>query len=193
MYCEKETICKLCPISYQKILDFEKNKNEGKKTTFFKTTNGYICSSKKIFMHQIIMNCYGNGKGTKNISVDHVDRNPLNNSWENLRIVTREEQEQNSKGIAPGTKRARKSNAKPLPEGITQDMMAKYVCYYHEFLNKEETRSREYFKIEKHPKLNKIWLGTKSNNVTIQEKLNQINKIVQDLELDIYPIKPLKI
>jgi hypothetical protein len=72
-------------------------------------------------------------------------------------------------------------------------MMAKYVCYYHEFLNKEETRSREYFKIEKHPKLNKIWLGTKSNNVTIQEKLNQINKIVQDLELDIYPIKPLKI
>ncbi len=71
--------------------------------------------------------------------------------------------------------------------------MAKYVCYYHEFLNKEETRSREYFKIEKHPKLNKIWLGTKSNNVTIQEKLNQINKIVQDLELDIYPIKPLKI
>ena len=27
MYCEKDTICKLCPISYQKILDFEINKN----------------------------------------------------------------------------------------------------------------------------------------------------------------------
>ena len=35
MYCEKETIIKLCPISYQKILDFEKEKNEDKKMTCF--------------------------------------------------------------------------------------------------------------------------------------------------------------
>jgi hypothetical protein len=125
--------------------------NEGNKLTWHKHANGYILSShKSLFMHQIVMNCYGNGKGTKNVSVDHIDRDPLNNTMENLRIATRAEQEQNSKGIAVGTKRARKHNAKPLPEGITQDMMRKYVGYYHEFVNKEQTKSREFFKVEKH-------------------------------------------
>ena len=31
MYCEKDTICKLCPVSHQKILDYELNENNGKK------------------------------------------------------------------------------------------------------------------------------------------------------------------
>ena len=130
-----------------------------------------------------------NGKGTKNISVEHIDQNPLNNTWDNLRIATREEQEKNSKGIADGTKRARKTSAKDLPEGISQEMMKKYVVYYHEWLDKEQTRSREFFKIEKHPKLDKIWTGTKSNQISIQEKLKQINKIADDLENDIFPAK----
>jgi hypothetical protein len=133
------------------------------------------------------MNCYGNGQGTKNISVDHIDRDPLNNTLENLRIATRAEQEQNSKGIAVGTKRARKQSAKPLPEGITQEMMRKYVGYYHEYLDKEQTKSREFFKIEKHPKLSKIWIGSKSNKISILEKLQMVNKVADDLTKDIYP------
>lgn len=187
MYCEKDTTCVLCPNAYQKILDYEKTQYEGKKLTFFKMQNGYICATNKLFIHQIIMNCYGNGKGTKNVSIDHIDRNPLNNTMENLRIATRDEQEQNSKGIAAGTKRERKHNAKPLPEGITQDMMVKYVVYYHEFLDKEQKRSREYFKIEKHPKLSKIWIGTKSNKVHISDKLQMANDVVSNLENNIYP------
>ena len=189
MYCEKDTLCKLCPISYQKILDYEKNNNDGKKITWYKHQNGYILCCINIYIHQIITCCYGNGKGTKTISVDHIDQNPLNNTWENLRIATREEQEQNSKGIKTGTKRERKHNAKDLPEGITQEMMKKYVVYYHEYLNKEKTKEREFFKVEKHPKLDKIWIGTKSNKVSIQEKLSQANEIIDDLEKDIYPEK----
>ena len=81
-------------------------------------------------------------------------------------------------------KKARKCTAKSLPLGITQEMMKKYVIYYHEYLNPEKTRSREFFKIEKHPKLEKIWIGTKSNKVSLQEKLKQANKVVEDLELD---------
>jgi hypothetical protein len=190
MYCEKDTICKLCSKSYQKILDFENNENNGKKITFHKHSNGYILSSNKsLFIHQIITGCYGNGKGTKNISVDHNDQNRLNNTLENLRIATREEQEQNSKGIKEGTKRERKNNAKPLPDGITQNMLKKYVVYYQDYADKEKKRLRQYFKVEKHPKLDKIWIGCKSNNISIHDKLTQVNKIVNDLENEIYPIK----
>ena len=189
MYCEKDTICKLCKKSFEKIQEYEKNINEGKKLTFFYHSNGYICSSAGLFIHQIIMNCYGNGKGTKSVSVDHIDQNPLNNTLVNLRIATRKEQEQNSKGIKEGTKRERKNNAKDLPEGITQEMMKKYVVYYHEWLDKEHTKKREFFKVEKHPKLDKIWIGTKSEKVSIQEKLNQANKVVEDLDNNIYPVK----
>ena len=187
MYCEKNTICKLCIESYQKILEYEINKNNGKKITWYKHQNGYILCSLNLYIHQIIAECYGNGKGTKNVSIDHIDQNPLNNSLENLRVATRKEQEQNSKGIKPGTKRERKTSAKDLPEGIIQDMLKKYVVYYQEWLDAEHTKQREFFKVEKHPKLDKPWATTKSNKVSILEKLAQANKVVDDLDNNIYP------
>ena len=187
MYCEKDTICKLCIESYQKILEYEINKNNGKKITWYKHQNGYILCSLNLYIHQIIAECYGNGKGTKNVSIDHIDQNPLNNSLENLRVATRKEQEQNSKGIKPGTKRERKTSAKDLPEGIIQDMLKKYVVYYQEWLDAEHTKQREFFKVEKHPKLDKPWATTKSNKVSILEKLAQANKVVDDLDNNIYP------
>ena len=188
MYCEKDTIIKLCEKSYEKILEFEKTINNGKKITFYKHSNGYIlCSNKSLFIHQIITECYGNGKGTKNMSVDHIDQDPLNNTYDNLRIATREEQEQNSKGIKEGTKRERKHNAKELPNGITQEMLPKYVVYYKECYNKEKDLYREFFKIERHPKLGKSWNSSKSNKVTIKEKLQQTFKIINDLDNNIQP------
>ena len=189
MYCEKDTICKLCHESYQKILDYETENNNGKKMTWFKHLNGYILSSGNLFIHQVITGCYGNGKGTKVISVDHIDRDPLNNTMTNLRIATRKEQEPNTKGIMEATKRARKTSAIALPEGITQEMMRKYVVYYHEWLDKDRTRSREFFKVEKHPKLDKIWCTTKSGKITIQSKLDAANKVVDDLNENIQPLK----
>lgn len=187
MYCERDTIIKLCSQSYQKILDFETNENNGKKITWFKHLSGYIMGTNDLYIHQVITGCYGNGKGTKNISVDHIDQDPLNNAMSNLRVATRKEQEDNSNGIKSGTKRERKSNAKDLPTGITQQMMRKYVVYYHEWLDKAHTREREYFKVEKHPKLDKHWITTKSGKVSIQEKLQIANKVVDDLDNDIYP------
>jgi hypothetical protein len=192
MYCEKNTIVKLCEKSYNEILDFEERINE--KLTWYLQQNGYVCTTipkdgGTIFIHQVITGCYGNGKGTADISVDHIDRNPLNNTYDNLRTVTRTEQEQNSIGIMPGTKKERQKNARPLPEGIEQSMLRKYVVYYHNVYNKEKKLSREYFRVEGHPKLEKIWETTKSEKVSIMEKLRQANKVVDDLENDIYPEK----
>lgn len=185
MYCEKDTLCKLCPVSYQKILDFEIENNNGKKITFFRHSNSYICSTNGLYIHQIITGCYGNGKGTKIISVDHIDQDPLNNTYDNLRVVSQEVQQQNTKGIKEGTKRARKKAAKPLPDGITEDMVNKYV-YYAEDTYGPQNKLRNFFRVC-HPKLDKEPSSSKSEKVSIQEKLAQANKIVDDLENDIYP------
>ena len=139
-------------------------------------------------MHQVIMNHYEHGQGTGNKknnpdhqSIDHIDRDPTNNMLENLRLATREEQEQNSKGIMKETKRARKHSAKPLPDGFTQDMMPKYVIYYNECYNKDKGLYREFLKIEKHPKLEKIWISSKSNKVTLMDKLKSAKDILNKL------------
>jgi hypothetical protein len=134
------------------------------------------------------MNTWGNGKGTGVISVDHLDRNPLNNRYDNLRVATMQEQQKNSKGTADdGTKRNRKHSARALPAGITQDMLKKYVVYYFEWLDKEHTRSREFFKVEKHPKLEKPWMTSKSEKVSLLQKLEAANRVVSDLEKGIFP------
>lgn len=90
-------------------------------------------------------------------------------------------------------KRERKHNAQSLPPGITHEMMKKYVVYYRE-INKSKgkiTGIREYFKVEGHPKLiernTKPWIGTKSGKIYLNEKLNEANQVVTDLEKNIYP------
>ena len=121
------------------------------------------------------MDLYGNkfsNLSDKKLSVDHINRDKLDNRLENLRIVDQSTQNSNN------DKRKRKNNAKTLPDGLTQDMIPKYVVYYHEFYDKDKTKSREYFKIEKHPELDKPIIGSKSNKLSIKEKLTEIkNKL----------------
>ena len=54
-------------------------------------------------------------------------------------------------------------------------MMKKYIVYYNECYNKEKGLYREFFKIEKHPKLEKPWIGSKSNKISILDKLKEAN------------------
>jgi hypothetical protein len=148
--------------------------------TWFLNQNGYIAnvdkeSRKQYYLHQLICKTE-KGDESETKSVDHINRNKLDNRIENLRWATQSEQNSNT------DKRARKHNAKPLPEGLNQKDLPKYVVYYHEWLDKDKKRSREFFKIEKHPKLNKIWFGSKSNKISIQDKLKEAKDKLNEIE-----------
>jgi hypothetical protein len=128
------------------------------------------------------MNFVGKGKGTANLSIDHINRDKLDNRMSNLRIVDCKTQHSNAKGIIPGTKRSRKQNAQTLPEGITEDMMPKYVVYYSEIYNKETGATREFFRVEKHPNQTKDISTSKSNKINILQKLEEAKQIIYKLE-----------
>lgn len=81
-------------------------------------------------------------------------------------------------------KRERKHTAQTLPQGITHNMMKKFVVYYREmtYLKSGKQQPREYFKVESHPKLSKPWVSSKSAKIPLFEKLNHANQVVADLE-----------
>jgi hypothetical protein len=80
-------------------------------------------------------------------------------------------------------KRERKHNAVKLPESIIQESIPKYVTYYKECYNIQKKLYREFFKIEKHPKMvkGKLYVSSKSNKIHILEKLEEIKKILEKL------------
>ena len=158
--------------------------------------NGYAytqdpITKKKITLHSfIIKNKDPNDEkiNDKKYSIDHINRDKLDNRRENLRWATQSVQNSNT------DKRNRKKIAKPLPAGITQDMMPKYVYYCKECYNKEKQLYREFFRIEKHPKLNKKCISSsKSSKITIIQKLTEITTKVYNLTNDIVEEDPNKL
>ena len=166
----------------------------GRLITWFIMQTGYASAHiltdtglTNICLHQYLMDYRGHGKG--NDSIDHINRNKLDNRMINLRIATQSEQTANR------GKMLRKHNAKPLPEGIIQSDLPKFVIYYKE---KRGDGYREYFTVEKHPLqnlkeqgvkdarteqlVNKRWASSKAGVVTIQDKLEQARVYVAFLD-----------
>lgn len=89
----------------------------------------------------------------------------------------------------PNTKRIRQRNARELPDGITQDMLKKYVIYYVGYLSADRTKWRDFFMVEGHPAMRgKTWTTTKSMKVSTHQKLMDANKVVEDLDRGILPV-----
>lgn len=86
--------------------------------------------------------------------------------------------------VKDDSKRVRKSNAVKLPPEITESMIPKYVVYYKECYNREKLLFREFFKIEKHPKIKikRVYTSSKSYKINILDKLEQIKEILKDIE-----------
>lgn len=86
--------------------------------------------------------------------------------------------------VKDDSKRVRKSNAVKLPPQINESMIPKYVVYYKECYNREKMLFREFFKIEKHPKITnkRVYTSSKSNKINILDKLEQIKTILENIE-----------
>jgi len=165
----------------------------GKQVSWYCMKTGYVgCHVERngiqtcLTMHQVIMNHDGHGKGGP--SIDHINRNKLDNRRENLRITTQSIQNENRDKVS------RHRTAKELPEEIKE--LPKFIVYYKEKVNAESTR--EFFTVEGHPlqklKEEKIinsqtnqlasrrWATTKSNKVHINNKLNQAKQYLSELQ-----------
>ena len=143
-------------------------------TSWFICKNGYIATNhncEQIYLHQYLTDHFGNGKGK--MSVDHINRDKLDNRLENLRIVSQSVQNENM------DKKSRKHNAQKLPKELENNQFPKYVYYCKENINGS---FREFFRIEKHPNLDKRCISTtKSSKVSILDKLKEAEEIIAKL------------
>jgi len=164
MYCEKDTFCYFSKESLDIVLDNNNNIDNDKIPTWYKTTNGYIGTHSDtlvLLIHQLLIKY-----DKKTQIIQHINENLADNRISNLKIVNKDE-------IKPkvAVKRQRNKNAVELPEEIDETDIPVYVVYNREVLNKKTGRWRDFFTIEKHPKLQKKWSTTKSMKIPITDKL----------------------
>ena len=61
------------------------------------------------------------------------------------------------------------------------------ISFFKECYNKEKNLYRDFFRVEKHPNLKKMWSSSKSIKINILEKLASANLVVDNLDKGILP------
>ncbi len=156
----------------------DSNKVEGKSWHY--ASNAYISygavvdgKKKQCYLHNIIMNRLEYpGKGAKE-TVDHINRNGLDNRKENLRIISQSEQNLNQ---------SKKTRRIELPEdsGINPADIPKHIWYVKANGNHGDRFAIE-FKTE-----NITWKTTSSKMVLLKEKLQMAIEKLKELYIT-YP------
>lgn len=135
---------------------------------------------KVIYLYQYIMDVHFEDNSSMKKTVDHINRDKMDNRRENLRFANMSEQNSNR------DKQKRQKNARELPNDIKQTDLPIHVCYNKRCYDTENNSWREFFTIDKrHPKLDKPWASSKSSNVSIKEKLDQVKLKLKHLNGEI--------
>ena len=103
--------------------------------TWFISTNGYVMAHVNntcIYLHQHLMDLHGQKSGADQIaakrSVDHINRDPLDNRLANLRIVDSQTEQNLNQG-----KKARAENNLPPEFTLENNDLPKYIQYKPEY------------------------------------------------------------
>ena len=155
----------LCVIDFD---DFNKCKRH-----WNKTVAGYIYTEKirnvKEYLHHVIMN----GQLEENKTVDHINRNTLDNRKANFRIIDQTHQNYNQ-----NKKKRRKTYPKLVKDGIKDEDLPRCVS----FSSKEERFS---FELRENGKKIKTIKGTRQSLPNLRIKLNRlIKRIKEEIEKD---------
>jgi hypothetical protein len=124
---------------------------------------------KQLLLHNFILNrMIFPGRGATE-SVDHINRNPLDNRKENLRIISQTEQNLNQK------KKPRNNIQLPENSGLVPDDIPKHIWYI-----KPNGMHGDRFGIDLKTE-NIAWKTSSSKKLSLKEKLNQAKEKLQEL------------
>jgi hypothetical protein len=186
-----------------------------KNISYYINGGGYISTminKKSYYLHQLIMNIHDTIEYNDiETTIDHINRDKLDNRRENLRLASQSLQNINR------NKPERRCDAINLPIGICQKDIPKYVTYrldiydpnknkseiYNDYINAYKNKDnkcleirkkiidenilkyREYFYIKNHPNQKKIFESSKCNNISLLDKINECKLYLQLLDNEI--------
>lgn len=144
---------------------------------FYHKPTGYIMTHHiSSYLHAFLTNHFGNGIGQD--SVDHINRQKLDNRSINLRIINQSGQNKNMK---------KKVSKKPvqIPNGMTSNELPKYIRYSKE--KRKNGTIWDCFRVEGHPRQipnesdRRRWSTSKSLNISIDEKYQEAHDYLKEL------------
>ena len=178
MHIKDEIFTKISKRDINKVLDYN-----GIRPSWYLNSNGYVGTTIRInnsviqmYLHQLILDVHNEDLTSFEKTVDHINRDKLDNRRQNIRLVDMSIQNTNRE------KSSRRKDACELPDGLQQKDIPKYVVYRKEFMDEEKIKFREYFYICNHPNFEQRWDTTKSSDVSIQDKLKQAKLKLQLIE-----------